>query len=88
MPKAGFKSVTIRESKYDEFKSIYNELKELGKLPPGIHSFSGYVTYKILNFIKEKESLHKLASKILVVPESFTDSKIIIKIPNKIGCRG
>jgi len=82
MPKPGFKSITTSEEKYDEFESIYKELKELGKLPPGIQSFTGYVTYKILNYTQEKESLQKLASKIMIVPTKFTDSKITIKVPN------
>jgi len=80
MPKKGFRSITVSQEKYDEFESIYKELKELGKLLPGINSFTGYVTYKMLNYTKEKESLQKLASKIMVVPKEFTDNKITIKI--------
>ena len=82
MPKKGFKSITTSKEKYDQFESIYKELKELGKLPPGINSFTGYVTHKVENYIQEKESLQKLASKIQIVPENFTDSKITIKILN------
>lgn len=82
MPAKGFKSITVSEQKYDAFELIYKELKELGKLPPGINSFAGYVTYKMENYIQEQEALHKLASKILIVPENFTHSKITIKIPN------
>ena len=82
LPKSGFKSLTVSEKMYDEFESIYKELKELGKLPPGINSFSGYVVYKIENYIQEQESLQKLASKIMTVPTKFTDNKITIKILN------
>lgn len=82
MPAKGFKSITVSEKKYDDFQDIYNELKELGKLPPGINSFTGYVTYKMENYIQEQEALHKLASKIRIVPENFTHNKITIKISN------
>jgi len=82
MPKAGFKAITVSKSKYDEFEAIYKDLKELDKLPFGVNSFSGYVTYKLKNYIKERESLQKLASKIRIVPENFTDNKITIKIYN------
>ena len=80
MPKPGFRSITIKKSYYDMFESTYNELKEMDKLPPGIQSFAGYVTYKMLNHIQEKESLFKLASKINIVPAKFTDNKITIKV--------
>ena len=78
MPKPHFKSITMYEKKYDKFYSTYLKLKELDKIPPGVSTFSGYVTHLITNYINEKESLSKLASKIKCVPAKFTTSEIFI----------
>ena len=78
MPKPNFKSITINEKKYDQFHSTYLELKELDKIPPGVSTFSGYVTHLMLNYVKEKETLSKLASKIKTIPKEFTTTKTII----------
>ena len=80
MSKSGFRSITVTEESYVKFESFYNKLKRAGKLPIGIHSFSGYVTYNIENYTQEKEALLNLASKIMVVPTKFTDNKITIKV--------
>lgn len=81
MPKTGFRSITIRESNYDYLHSMYVDLKERGRVPPGIHSFSGYVDRKLDNHIKEKEALHKLAISLKKdgIPESFLETITVIK---------
>ena len=79
MPKPGFKAITVKKEKYEEFESIFNELKEMDKLPFGVHSFTGYVEYKLKNHLDEKEKLNKLATKIKTVPTKFTTYKPIIK---------
>lgn len=81
MPKKGFKSITIHTSDYDRLDSIYKELKELGTLPLGIRSLSGYVSYRFGHHVKEKQHLKNLASKIEFVPKKFTKTITVIDVP-------
>lgn len=80
MPRKGFHSITISKKTYDKFEPVYNKLNDLDKIPSGINSFSGYVTHRMENSIKEKEILNKLAGTITNVPKTFTEKKHVIKV--------
>ena len=77
LPKSGFKSISVKQPDYEKFKEHYAKLKEMGMVPDGIRSFSGYVEYKVCQYIKEKDSLNKLAEKINtdLVPGKIPDDK-------------
>jgi len=81
LPKSGFKSITVSKTTYTAFENVYKELQKNNSLPPGIHSFAGYVTYRIENEIEEEKRWKKLASKIKFVHPKFTTTTMQIKIP-------
>ena len=54
MPKEGFKSITISERIYDNFRTHYEKQKEKVEMQ-GVFSFSAFVTLK-LNEILTKET--------------------------------
>jgi len=84
MPHKGFKSITVSEAIYTAFENHYKKLKEIDGVPPGIHTFTGYVVYRIENHIDEAKKWKKLASKIKFVNPKFTASVIQIKVPDTI----
>ena len=80
MPRGNFKSITMNTYSYDKFQSIYNELKEMDKLPFGVHSFSAYVEYKMFKYLEEKKLLENIANKIDLehIPKKFVTTQVII----------
>ncbi len=79
MPQKGFKSITITTQIYNYFEQNYKDRLKNNTLPPGIHSFTGYIVYRMGIYIQEKKEWKKLDAKIKFVHPKFTTSKMQIK---------
>ena len=84
MPKPGFKSITISETVYEKFYSVYEKSKESLTMK-GINSFAGYVTYMLEQNMQKDKTFAKFAPKLELI--SIEDDRVIIKnnIVNRIA---
>ena len=84
MPKPGFKSITISETVYEKFYSVYEKRKESLTMK-GINSFAGYVTYMLEQNMQKDKTFAKFAPKLELI--SIEDDRVIIKnnIVNRIA---
>jgi len=84
MPKPGFKSITISETVYEKFFSVYEKSKESLTMK-GINSFAGYVTYMLEQNMQKDKTFAKFAPKLELI--SIEDDRVIIKnnIVNRIA---
>ena len=53
MPKNGYKSITIKDSIYDNFEKIYKKNKQKLLSERGITSFAGYMTWILAKLMKK-----------------------------------
>ena len=79
MPKDGFTTITIADRHYEHMEKWYNESRSIGVLADGVSSFTSFFVNKMEESIKEQLSMRKFVSKILYVPEEYTETKLIIK---------
>jgi len=84
MPKAGFKSITVSETVYDNFYETYEKNKE-DLLMKGVNSFSGYVTFMLEEMMAKDKTFARYAPKIEKI--SVDDTRVILKdnIRNRIA---
>jgi len=80
MPGPEFRSITVNESFFDKFDSLYQKRKRSGKLDPSICSFASFFTQQLEKAINEKRCMPILVSKIQYVPKEFTEYKLVIKV--------
>ncbi len=59
MPKPGFKSITVKAEIYDYFYKEWLSVKSEYTISKGIQSFSGYVTYRLAQLMKEEKNNKK-----------------------------
>jgi hypothetical protein len=60
VPKAGYKSITVKAEIYDYFFNEWLKVKEDYTISKGIRSFSAYVTYRLAALMDEdKQRRHK-----------------------------
>ena len=76
MPKAGFKSITVSETVYDEFHNVYQNSKD-DLTMKGVNSFSGYVTYMLEEMMHKDKTFARYAPKIEKI--SIDDDRVILK---------
>lgn len=55
MPRAGFKSITVKEAVYDYFFKKYQENQKYYQLEYGITSFGGFVTWLLKRMLDMEE---------------------------------
>jgi len=79
MPKSGFTTISIKDAHYDHMLKWYNESKDIGVLDDGIESFTAFFVKKIIDSIIEQEAMRVFVSKILYVPDKFTETKLVLK---------
>ena len=84
MPKPGFKSITISETVYEKFYSVYEKSKD-NLTMKGINSFAGYITYMLEQNMQKDKTFAKFAPKLELI--SIEDDRVIIKnnIVNRIA---
>ena len=84
MPKAGFKSITVSETVYDNFHEVYQKSKD-DLVMKGVNSFSGYVTYMLEEMMQKDKTFARYAPKIEKI--SVDDDRVILKdnIKNRIA---
>ena len=84
MPKPGFKSITISETVYEKFYSVYEKSKDSLTMK-GINSFAGYITYMLEQNMQKDKTFAKFAPKLELI--SIEDDRVIIKnnIVNRIA---
>jgi hypothetical protein len=59
VPKPGYKSITVKTEIYDYFFNEWLKVKEEYAISKGIQSFSGYVTYRLSQLMKEEKNNKK-----------------------------
>ena len=79
MPPPGFKAITVTDEFFDWFDNIYAMKKIRRELHPGITSFALFFSEQLDLAVKENKSMSKFISKILYVPEKFTQNTLTIK---------
>ena len=84
MPKPGFKSITISETVYEKFYSVYEKSKESLTMK-GINSFAGYVTYLLEQMIQKDKTFARYAPKLEKI--SIDSDRVVLKdnIKNRIA---
>ncbi len=75
MPKAGFKSITVKDKIYDRFYQIFFDQKEKLAMK-GVNSFSGYVTFCLEEMMRKDETFSKFTPKIEMI--SVDDKRVIL----------
>ena len=75
MPKAGFKSITVKDKIYDRFYQIFFDQKEKLAMK-GVNSFSGYVTFCLEEMMRKDETFSKFMPKIEMI--SVDDKRVIL----------
>ncbi len=79
MPNSGYKTISIKDEHYDHMMKWYKESKDIGVLNDGIESFTAFFVKKIIDSIIEQEAMRKFVSKIIYVPDKFTETKLVLK---------
>jgi len=78
MPEEGFKSITVSDEFFDWFDAIYKKNKTCGILNPGVCSFASFFSEQLDLAVKQHGAMRNFVSKIVYVPEKFTETKLII----------
>ena len=55
MPEKGYKSITVKKEVYDYLMQEYQSQKRDWLVRQGISSFTGYVTYRLNELMKQDE---------------------------------
>ncbi len=84
MPKAGFKSITVSDTIYDQFFDVYQKSKSELSMK-GVNSFSGYVTFMLEEMLSKDKTFARYAPKFEKI--SVDDDRVILKdnIKNRIA---
>jgi len=76
MPKAGFKSITVKDTIYDKFFNVYQANKE-NMYSKGVNSFAGYLTYMLEEMMKKDETFAKFSPVIEQI--SIDPDRVLLK---------
>jgi hypothetical protein len=55
LPKLGYKSITVKTEIYDYFFKEWLKIKDEYAISKGIRSFSGYITYRLAQLMKDEK---------------------------------
>lgn len=82
MAKAGFKTITVTDTVYDNFQQTYMKIKDDLKMTEGVYSFSGYMSYLMEKKIKEGKIFQKYKPRFELI--SIDDNNVVILKDNNI----